>query len=418
MKKTLLRMKLPTISLCFLFFLSISCYGQIDQYNYQQELQGITDTWHTITLPDELFAQTNAQLSDVRIFGITSKDTVEAPYLLQQTTEKVNTNKVKFKQLNTASNSSGHYVTFEVPTKESINRIATNFQQTNFDWKIKLEGSQNQQEWFTILEDYRILSIKNQATNFQFTDLTFPDAKYRYYRIQIKSKEKPTLQTANLLKREVTPGSFRSHSIKNKTITENKKAKQTEIDIDLGMPVSVSHLKLDVQNKFDYYRPITIKALTDSLKTKEGTRYSYRTIANGTLHSMEARGFSFSPTVVQKLKVIIRNQDNQPLNISGISAKGYLHKLVARFTEPGNYLLVYGNKKARAPQYDIQRFVNNIPATTTELTLSKREKIDKSHLPETVVTKPLFENSIWLWGIMIFIILLLGGFTMSMLRKA
>jgi len=411
-------MKLQTTNLLLLVFLSISCFGQIDQYNYQHEIQGITDTWHTIKLPNAVFAQTNTGLSDVRIFGITAKDTIEAPFLLQRTKEEVKTKEVKFKRLNTASNPSGHYVTFEVPTKGSINRIKTSFRQTNFDWKVKLEGSQNQNEWFTILEDYRILSIATKQTNFQYTDLNFPAAKYRYYRIQIKSKQKPELLKANLLKREVTLGAFQKHSNKSQNFKENKKDKQTEIEIDLGMPLSVSHLNLTVKNKFDYYRPITIQALIDSVKTKDGMHYNYRTLTNGTLNSLTANDFSFRSTVTQKLKITINNQDNQPLIITDVAAKGYLHKLVARFTEPGNYFLVYGNKKASFPQYDIKRFASKIPETPVLLTLGSQVATDKSQLPEQAVTKPLFENSIWLWGIMIFIILLLGGFTISMIRKS
>jgi len=131
---------------------------------------------------------------------------------------------------------------------------------------------------------------------------------------------------------------------------------------------------------------------------------------------MEDNLFRFRHIVTSKLKIIIRNHDNQPLSIDAIAVRGYLHNLVARFTEPGNYALYYGHKTARTPQYDIKRFTGTIPEAPGKLTLGAQQVLDKSHLA-TKETKPLIENQFWLWLVMGVVILLLGGFTFSMLRK-
>lgn len=409
-------MKMKTNSLWLLLLLGVTCFGQMDDYSYKQELSGISDTWHTIKLPNVVMEKTNARLTDLRIYGLQTNDTIEAPFLIRSTADKVVNEKIPFKQLNTTFNDSGYFVTFEVPMKETINRIETTFKQTNFDWQLKLEGSQNQEDWFTLLDNHRILSIKNAQTNYQYTDLIFPEAKYRYYRIQLKTKEKVNLTTAKLLQRKVTPGTFQTHPIKGSFQKDNSTTKLTEFIVFLDMPLSVSQLKLTVQEDFDYYRPITIQALTDSVPTSNGYRYNYRTLTSGTLNSIESNEFTFPHTVTQQLKIIIKNQDNQPLTIGNVTVQGHLHQLIARFTEPGDYILVYGNKSARKPQYDIQRFTTNIPAFPNELVLGERQTLDKTHL-QGKETKPLFENPIWLWLIMGLVILMLGGFTISMLRK-
>src|SRR5690606_40823506 len=65
----------------------------------------------------------------------------------------------------TAHNESGYFFTFEMPAREPINQLYLQFKEKNFDWKIRLEGSHDQQEWFTIADDYRIVSISNQLTD-------------------------------------------------------------------------------------------------------------------------------------------------------------------------------------------------------------------------------------------------------------
>jgi hypothetical protein len=409
-------MKPKTKLLSLLLLLNCSFYyGQIEKYNFKRELKGISEQWHKIILPDEVFGKISNDLTDLRIFGITANnDTIETPYLLRLSTEIISNKDVSFKTLNVSHNDKGYYFTFEIPTIEAINQIKLNFKQNNFDWRIKLEGSQNQNDWFTVIENYRILSIKNEITDFQFTKLAFPSSKYRFFRLHIDSKEKPEPTSARIAQDEVTDGTFRNYTIRKYKVKENRETKQTEIDIELLMPVQVSQLKIDVNGSFDYYRPVTIQYFTDSIKTEQGWHYNYNTLTTGTLNSIEKNEFKFNSTSVQRLKILIHNQDNQPLTIDTIEVKGYIHELVARFTEHASYFLIYGNNNATKPNYDIDRFNDKIPKTLTVLKLGDELTIEKEIMPKT---EPLFKNMTWLWIIMGLIILVLGWFSIKMMRK-
>lgn len=410
-------MKHPIRILCLLLLIATcSCaYGQMEAYNYKRELKGLAEQWHKIILPNELFGKTLQDISDIRILGLTeSNDTIEAPYLLRLTTEKISSKEVAFKALNTSHNDKGHYFTFEIPTKEPINQIKLDFAQENFDWRIVLEGSQDQKEWFTVVENYRILSIKNEQTDFQFTKLTFPSSKYRFFRVLINSKENPELSVVRIAQNEITDGTFREYHIKQINAKELRQTNQTEIDIELQLPVRVSHINIGVSDTFDYYRPVTIKYLTDSLKTEQGWKYNYSTLVSGTLNSIENNEFQFRSTTVKKLKIVIDNHDNQPLTIGTLQAKGYTHELITRLTDQATYYLIYGNKKAVKPNYDIERFTDNIPESLTSLELGNELTIEKEEVP---LTEPLFKNKTWLWTIITVIILLLAWFSVKMMKK-
>ncbi|MHC1773929.1 MAG: DUF3999 family protein [Lentimicrobium sp.] len=408
-------MKLKIKIFAFMLFSCSFLYGQMEQYSYKRELINVSRQWHSIILPDEIFGKTSQNLTDIRIFGITpGNDTVEAPYLLRLTTEKISSKEIAFKIINASHNNKGYYFTFEVPSGEPVNRIKLEFRQPDFDWPVTLEGSQNQEEWVTVIEDYRILSIKNELTDFQFTTLAFPESKYRYFRLLIDSKEKPDLIKAGIAQHEVSEGTFRNYPIRNIITTENKQAKQTEADIELQMPVRASHIRIVVSDKFDYYRPLTIKYLSDSIHTEQGWKYIYSTLTSGTLNSIEKNEFKFSSTTVQKLKIVIQNQDNQPLTIDTIKVKGYVHELVTRFADQATYFLTYGDTKAERPHYDIDRFSGNIPVSLTSVEPGNEMTIEKEDIP---VTDPLFKNKKWLWTILVVIILLLGWFSVRMIRK-
>jgi len=398
-----------------LMFTGLCAYGQMEQYDYKRELHGITDQWHKVILPDEIFGNLSPNLSDLRIYGVTaSNDTIEAPYLLRLGTEKRATHEVNFKNVNTSYDKKRYYFTFEIPTKEPVNNIKLNFNQQNFDWRVKLEGSHTQQEWFTVLDDYRILSIKNQLTDFTFTNITFPDTKFRFLRMGISALEKPQLTTATLALKEVSHGSYRTFTVKRSKTTNEQQTKQTVIHIDLTSPVPVSRLSMSIKDKVDFYRPVVIQYLIDSIKTDKGYLYNYQTLTSGTLNSLENNDFMCNSTIMQRLKIIIQNQDNQALTIDKITINGCVHELLVRFTEPASYFLTYGNKNVSDPNYDIDRFAEKIPSEVLPLELGVEQPIIHKKVSGT---QALFMNKNWLWAIMIIIILLLGWFSVKMINK-
>lgn len=399
---------------CFSLLIIALSFAQMQKYSYQRALIGVQDPWHKLTLPDDMFEKVSPSLSDIRVYGITTKnDTVEASYVLKLNDEKVIKDNVPFKILNTSHNEKGYYFTLEVPSKAPINNLQLAFKQFNFDWHINLEGSHDQKEWFSIVEDYRILSIKNAETFYEYTNLSFPNSSYRYFRILVKSAEKSELKSAKASYNTIKNGVFKNYTIKRMNIKDNKAEKRTEIEVEISRSVPVSYVKVHVDATFDYYRPITIQYVSDSLKTSKGYLYNYRTLTDGTLTSIEKNEFKFNNTVVKKIKITIQNQDNQPLSINKVDVKGNVYDLDIRFNEPASYYLTYGNTLAYKPYYDLDHFIGKTPDTITSITLGEEEAISKT-AKET--TSPLFENKLWLWLIIIVIIVLLGGFTLKMIQ--
>lgn len=399
-----------------LLLFSANTFGQIEKYNFKRPIIGAESQWHKIMLPDDLFSKTQSNLSDIRIFGVSdNNDTIETPYLLRLTKEKIISNRISFEIINTSYNEGGKYFTFEVPTQEPINQIDLDFEQQNFDWKIGLQASTDQLQWFTVVDDYRILSIRNDLTNYQFTKISFPSTKHRFFRLQVKGGEQPVLRAASLSQNEKVKGNTKSYDLISTIVKENKEQKQTEIKLSLKHMVPISALKIDILDTIDYYRSMTIQYLSDSVKTDKGWYYNYSTLSSEILSSVDKRTFDLGSVKTSQLKIVIQNNDNMPLSIGTTAVSGYLHELVVRFTELGHHFLVYGNDKASSPQYDIAQFEDKIPLDPTSLSLGEEVIIEK---PVKVKEDPLFESEIWLWVVLILIIGVLGWFSFKMIVKS
>ena len=405
-----MKFKLLFIILVFAFNVN----AQTNQFKFKRKITGVDSIWHSMKLPDELYKNANSGFDDLRIFGVKEKDTVEIPYLLKQLGDQVSTTNIAFKQINQSHNSSGYYYTFQSPAINTINEIGLNFKQQNFDWKVNLEGSNDNVTWFSILKNYRILSIKNNDTDYQFTKLSFSDSKYQYFRLAVKSDVQPELLNAKIAKTDTVKGTYQNINYQSFNLVNDAKNKETVIEIVLKNAVPISNLKLNAQSDFDFYRNFKIEYAVDSFKTDNGVKYNYNQLYEGTISSLEKAVFNFENTITARLKITIQNNDNKPLRLSRLELKGNLYKIIARFEGKNfDYALFYGNNKATKPSYEIEKFESKLPLILTEVNIGNEEKNPAYTL---VIDKPLFESKAWLWALMGIIIALLGWFSFKMLR--
>jgi len=408
-------LKLKTKLFLGLLAYAMAVNAQTAPYPLKREITGVQTNWHSLVLPNPVYQKLKPDFEDLRIFGVNGKDTVEVPYLLKQRGDQVTANEIAFKQLNQSSANNAYYYTFQPSAGSVINQINLNFKQENFDWKVTLEGSNDNKNWFNLAKDYRILSIKNQYTDYRFTRLNFPDAKYTYFRVAVNSNTQPELLTTRILKADTIKGVFQNIKYQSYNIKNDAEHKETVIDVNLTDAVPVSQLSLNAQSDFDFYRPFKIEYVTDSFKTDQGIQYNYMELYTGTISSLEKPVFSFPNTITSKLRVTIQNNDNKPLRLSGLALKGNVFELIARFDDPKlRYALFYGNEKATAPSYEIEKFENKIPANLSSLTIGEEQQ---NPAYAVKVVKPLFENKAWLWILMAVIIVLLGWFSFKMLRN-
>jgi Protein of unknown function (DUF3999) len=393
-----------------------SLFGQIKNYSHSREILGIKEQWHAIKIPNDIYSKTSNDFSDIRIFGIKgSNDTIEAPYVLKFKEGNIVQKEIQFKLINQSKNTNGYFYTFELPKEITVNQLDIDFDLPNFEYKIRLEGSNNQNEWFTVLNDYRILSIKNNITDFKFSKLVFSDIKYNYLRLFITAAKDPQFSNAHILQNIINEGNTHTCDIQKTEIIQEKQKKQSVILANLKQTQPINKIRIHTKSKFDYYRPIEIQYVTDSFKINNKWEYNVETLYTGTISSFEKNEFNFKNSTLKNIKIIITNQDNEALKIDSISVLGNDHELICRFGEPATYFLAYGNKNAQIPEYDIAHFLDKIPVNLTYLDLGD----EKTTLNGSNTTsQALFTNKIWLWAIMLLLIALLGWFSFKMIRQA
>lgn len=395
-------------------FSAITVNAQIGNYTYKRKIENQQAEWHKIRLPEDIYQKTQHNLADLRIYGINETgDTIEAGYIIENTNDEIIQVERSFSMLNEVKKDQVYYYTFKPDQKEPVNEIFMNFSTPNYDWKINLLGSNDNENWFTILENYRMVSLQNETQHYTFSTLFFNTTDYAYYQVQIPAKENPNLQSAKITHTEIKSGVFKTYP-NQISIHENKENNQTEVTIQLHELVPVNRISIFSSSSFDFYRDLDIEILRDSTKTEKGYIKNYERIHQSIYTSIHQPAYVFDNRFAQELRIIIHNGNNPEINIDSVVVSGFTHELLIRFTEPADYFFYYGNQQASLPDYDLQHFVESIPSELTYLTLGPEEITSQGTANPS---EPFFKNKAWLWVLMGLVILILGWFSVKMLSK-
>jgi hypothetical protein len=245
--------------------------------------------------------------------------------------------------------------------------------------------------------------------------LKFPSSQFNYYRLLVKSKDKPKLNKAYFTEQLTTKGEYRHYKVNSVSTIFEQDTKQTIVNVKFDQPIRGNQVEFFIKEDFDYYRNFKLQYLKDSIKTERGWKKIYSHLMNGVLSSLEENKFQIENTTFQELQLSINNGNNTPINVDSISVKGPIYKLSARFLEDAKYFLVYGKSFDQRPTYDVAQFQENIPKNLNHLSLGVHKVIKKK---ESKTSSPLFENVYWLYGLMFVIIVVLGWFSIGMIKKS
>jgi Protein of unknown function (DUF3999) len=390
---------------------SAPSHGQEKGFKFKRKINGPpSDGWYALPLPDDIYHGLHRNFPDLRIFQFSGGDTLEVPYLLKVRADEATDEVEELQMLNKSKKDGKLFLTFVQKSGQQVNQLDLDFEEVNFNAYVQLEGSPNQHEWFSIDTLQRILSIRNGDIDFHTTTLNFPLTDYKFLRISIKGDKPLTFRAASFRKRVVRYG-VHPKILSRMTTTQNKKSRQTLLDLTLNSFQPVSSVSISTDNSVDFYRPMSIEVVRDSVKTEKGWVYSYDQVYSGYVTSLKETNFQFPFTPAGKIRIIINNADNPPVTVKTISVSGTEVALISQFKTGDNFLF-YGNNSMSFPSYDVVHFQDKIPSTLPTLSLGPEENL----LNPSSKGNSIFENKLWLWGIMGVIILLLGYFTLKMMK--
>lgn len=412
-----MHMKKNAIVALLLTITGLSTFAQLSSYNYSRKLNPVSkEDYYSISLPAELLANCKSNGNDIRLYNLGTGDTTEIPYIKQSLGDITEETAIPFQLINDVTNlKCCSYVTLKMDSKKVINHITLDVLENNFDKLLSVEGSNDNKEWFTIKRHVRIAGFVNNESNFKNTSIYFPEAEYAYFRINMDDDGSPriTVNAANAFEYKTKKGLYNELTINTKQQTENKKEKTSDVLVHFPFNYVVNRIQF-LANAGDFYRNFNIYASQGTYTTPKGTEENWQRVYSGVIVSGEENVFEISPTQTRTLKIEIINYDNQPIILTEVKAYSEKVVLQSKLPQSEGIYLAYGKENENAPIYDLVHFKNKIPEQLQEITCGKEET---KAVASMAAAKTGLTNKNYLWIAMAAVIILIGYFALSMVRK-
>lgn len=342
-----------------------------------------------VTLDSAVYAAGAVDFRDLRLID---QHGIETPFLLQ----KIAGSKTEIRRLPVSSETKGLEKIDDEGIVITINldkdvanadglTVVTG--QRDFEFNLQIHGSNDGENWEKLVNnsaiyDYsRYMKVGNR-------DIELPSNGYRQFKIVVaKASQTRTEEVLELTRtlhgdqelQRAEKTELHNEPLHIERIDFWRKQSETlpETEQRFDYPVTMAKVSQDAEHKttlidIDTQRqPLTgfiLKTSTPSfsrpvevqIPLQQGMETRMQTIGGATLEALhfqdikrEQTGVNFPEQRQAKYLIVIRNQDNPPLEIDSVTGNGPGYRLLFLPQAGQSYQLRYGSDKADAPRYDI-----------------------------------------------------------------
>jgi hypothetical protein len=259
------------------------------------------------------------------------------------------------------------------------------------------------------------------------TTVRYPVSSARWLRVTVEPSRveqvvpagpsKVALQTlpvlgATVLQRDVAVE--REEDVVTATIVERERdtgRRVSRVVLDLGSRRPFDRVELDVGDR-NFHRVATFEAGDDRRQWRWAGSGALSALDTPQVRERETR-VHLPKTTARYVRVTIHDQDDRPLEITGARVAGPRRTLVFEALAGREYFLDYGNPRAAAPRYDIERTVRALGATR----LPRATLGPPAALPPPARPRWLDAQPVAMWAAMAVAVVALGALLVRLARS-
>jgi hypothetical protein len=368
----------------------------LSQWQFQKDAAGFSKGLVDVQLDKEIFAGSSRGLADVRVVDNVNQ---EVPYKLVTARSEDAQKQYNPKVLNN-SVVAGKFTTAIMDLGER--GIVTNFMTVrtpseNFQRNVTVYGSDDQNSWNILKSNAYIYDYTDKKGNLktQNTSVAFPESVFQFLKIEISDAENNPVVISSIAVSQFTKKSAQEFSTSaNFETSQDSSAKTTVLMADLGQGgIPTNKIVLSVGGE-NFNRAVSVYSASDRVSANwrnVGQGYVFR--YNTPKFAGENSYVSISETTDRYLKIVIYNNDNAPLIFSKVETFATLRDLIFEAEAGKTYKIFYGNAKAAAPQYDLEKYFQYLDLNSAQNATLSLQQNNSNFVPEK---KPLTEQNTFL----------------------
>ncbi len=408
------------------------------KYRAEVTIEDGTSEYCGLILTPEVYDAARLDLADIRLVDAGDE---QVPYVLAKPKDITERHKYKPRVINRSTSADrAAMVTLDFGKQVVKNSLEVETRGNNFRRAVKVEGSNDNVRFFTLVERAYVFAISYDR---RFEQVDLPANDYRYLRISVlpmaEGEKSPVINEVRAFKTERELAKRQPVEMIHVEHSEDEKSRSSIYVYDLAYRrLPVSEIELDIADD-SFYRYVTLEgrdAATRKVKLdSEDNRQRFRevevrweriisdaiyryTTADGKKWEKVVLRLPSERRVYRYLKTTVKNYDDKPVTVRSASAKMITHKVV--FAAEGNATatLFVGSESARPPRYDLKRRLNN--PLQVKARVAKLGNIIDNPLFGQFEEKPAAwteKHKVLLLIILVAMVLVLGGFILKSFKS-
>jgi hypothetical protein len=369
------------IAFCLLSIVSLA-----QNFSYKAKVNSSTSSgFHKIILTPDIASVSSSQYEDLRLFDNTGK---EVPFLVRKDENKSISAFIEYPITNNKSDDVWQTVTIQNEDGNNIDHLLLAMKNADADRTVRTSGSNDNTSWFVVKDNF-YFSAYDQETDETtiYKQLSFPKTNYKYYKIDIKNKNKNPL---NILK----AGYFKNSNqgpqfqvINGLSYTRKDSNKKTYLYFTISPSNRIDELEFNITSPTLYKRNGIIiqqqlnendesNTEKDIISSSKKYRQNYNSNSepiefNSDKNNKISLPYFFENTKISQFTIEIENNDNEPLQFESIKAYQLTTTLIADLQKDKTYILYTGDSLLTAPSYDLVYFTNKLSDTIPTIQIEK-----------------------------------------------
>lgn len=396
---------------------ALLCTGICNAQNFKYEaaLEPVAEEqFYSIPLKPELLAKLKEDRSDIRVFDETHKE--EIPYVLHQEQGGFNLSYFQEHPIVEKKSVPKRYTQLIIQnrSKTAIDNFCIISKNSDVYKTAKLSGSQDQQTWFVIKDDYFLGSLYSENSIQSERTINFPLSDYPYFKLEISDSLNEPLYIQKIGCYAMRKVESLYDALPKPLIVQSDSAhlKQSFIRIKFTEPYPIHKFSLAFSGPKFYNRSASFYQVTRMANGTESLEniQNFRVFSNAenTLHVNELRA--------KEYLLVIDNQDNKSLTLDAFLGYGLKTDLRASLKPQTQYNLKFGDLKTNAPVYDLEYFKDSIPVQPKEIAVLEIKSSPETTLKYAPPAQQWFKNKLWIWLSLGLVAILMAYISFKMIK--
>lgn len=389
--------------------------GKAQSHRFEANIPVVTETdYYQIQLAPTLLGTIANNAADLRIRN--SKGEEQAYFLAQESEMSLQKEFVAYpivKQTMVLNGTST--LVFENVDKDTISSINLLVNNADVAKKVRLSGSNDQQNWFVVKDQYFLQGFQGSNNTTLLKMLRFPSSDYQFYKLSFNDSTSLPLHinavgyyNTKEIKSRVT-----SFPIEVNHLIDTLKSSYFQLSVADTLYLERLSFYVGGPEYFDRKAEIRIKnQVTSNKKVKTP---DYKTLAQFHVKSDATNEILFYNKSFKQAEFVIRNQDNTPLIVDSVIASFNNRYAVVKLEAGEQYTFTWGDNKAVTPQYDLAKFVSKIKPKST--ILHSHIKNLQGNIEVALKEKAWWQSSVIIWVVIVLVGLTLGYVAFKMINE-